>query len=373
MKKYSYSKSGVSINKGNKFVSEIKNILNKKNKIKTQNIGGFAGLYPINKNIKNPVLVAATDGVGTKIEIADKLKKHDTIGIDLVAMCVNDIIVTKARPIFFLDYLATGKLNLKIGKSVIKGIENGCNQAGCVLLGGETAEHPGVFPKNKYDLAGFKFSIGGEDKKNSSSCILKNWQGDSEDRVWGKFFNLYQDKKIKLKDGDLLIGIESSGAHSNGYSLIRKILKDKKISLSSILPNSKKTIGKSLIEPTKIYVNPILDLYNKNILKTCAHITGGGITENLPRVITKNLYAHINLSNWKLPPLFKWIMSMGVPEKEMLKTFNCGYGMIAIIDKKNITKFNIILKKYKLKSTLIGKLKNKKKNIGRGILFLGSL
>ena len=346
MKKYSYSKSGVSINKGNKFVSEIKNILNKKNKIKTQNIGGFAGLFPINKNTKNPVLVAATDGVGTKLEIADKIKKHDTIGIDLVAMCVNDIIVTKAKPIFFLDYLATGKLNLKIGKSVIKGITNGCNQAGCVLLGGETAEHPGVFPKDKYDLAGF--SVGVIDKEDL-------------------------EKKIKLKDGDLLIGIESSGAHSNGYSLIRKILKDKKISLSSILPNSKKTIGKSLIEPTKIYVDPILDLYNKNILKTCAHITGGGVKENLPRVITKNLYAHINLSNWKLPPLFKWIMSMGVSEKEMLKTFNCGYGMIAIIDKKNITKFNVTLKKYKLKSTLIGELKYKTKNISRSILFSGSL
>ncbi len=346
MKKYSYSKSGVSINKGNKFVSEIKNILNKNNNIKTQNIGGFAGLFPINKNIKNPILVSATDGVGTKLEIADKLGKHDTIGIDLVAMCVNDIIVTRAKPLFFLDYLATGRLNLKIGKSVIKGIVNGCRQAGCVLLGGETAEHPGVFPKNKYDLAGF--SVGVIDKKDLN-------------------------KKTKLKDGDLLIGIESSGAHSNGYSLIRKILKDKKISLSSILPDSKKTIGKSLIEPTKIYVDPILDLYNKNILKSCAHITGGGITENLPRVITKNLCAHINLGNWKLPPLFKWIMSMGVSEKEMLKTFNCGYGMIAIIDKKSFKKFNTTLKKYKLKSTLIGELKNKKKNIDSSIFFSGSL
>jgi len=346
VKKYSYSKSGVSINKGNKFVSEIKNILNKKNKIKTQNIGGFAGLFPINKSTKNPVLVAATDGVGTKLEIANKLKKHDTIGIDLVAMCVNDIIVTKAKPLFFLDYLSTGQLNLKIGKSVIKGITNGCSQAGCVLLGGETAEHPGLFPKNKYDLAGF--SVGIIDKKNL-------------------------DKKIKLKDGDLLIGIESSGAHSNGYSLIRKILKDKKINLNYILPNSKKTIGKLLIEPTKIYVGPILDLYNNNILKSCAHITGGGITENLPRVIAKNLYAHINLNNWKLPTLFKWLMSMGISEKEMLKTFNCGYGMVAIVDKKNVTKFNSILKKYKLKSTLIGELKNKRKNINKNIIFSGSL
>ncbi len=346
MKKYSYSKSGVSINKGNKFVSEIKKILKKKSKINTQNIGGFAGLLPINKSIKNPVLVAATDGVGTKLEIANKLNKHDTIGIDLVAMCVNDIIVTKARPLFFLDYLATGKLNLKIGKSVIKGIANGCSQAGCILLGGETAEHPGVFPKNKYDLAGF--SVGVIDKNDL-------------------------DKKIKLMDGDLLIGIESSGAHSNGYSLIRKILKDRKISLSSVLPNSKKTIGKLLIEPTKIYVSPILDLYNKNILKSCAHITGGGIIENLPRVVTKSLCAHINLNNWKLPPLFKWLMSIGISEREMLKTFNCGYGMIAIIDKKNISKFNTILKKHKLKSTLIGELKNKKKNTRRNILFTGSL
>ena len=346
MKKYSYSKSGVSIGKGNKFVSEIKNILNKNNKIKTQNIGGFAGLFPINKKIKNPILVAATDGVGTKLEIADQINKHDTIGIDLVAMCVNDIVVTKAKPLFFLDYLATGKLNIKIGKSVIKGIVKGCSEAGCVLLGGETAEHPGVYPNNKYDLAGF--SVGVIDKKNIN-------------------------KKIKMKEGDLLIGIESSGFHSNGYSLIRKILKDKKISLNSCLPNSKQTIGKLLIKPTKIYVNPILDLYQKNILKSCAHITGGGITENLPRVIPKNLYPVINLNSWQLSPLFKWIMSLGVSQKEMLKTFNCGHGMIAIIDKKNLSEFNSNFKKYKLKTVVIGELKLKKKKDAKNIIYTGSL
>ena len=346
MKKYSYSKSGVSIDKGNKFVSEIKNILNKNNKIKTQNIGGFAGLFPIDKKIKNPILVAATDGVGTKLEIADQINKHDTIGIDLVAMCVNDIIVTKAKPLFFLDYLATGKLNIKIGKSVIKGIVKGCNEAGCVLLGGETAEHPGVYPKNKYDLAGF--SVGAIDKKNIN-------------------------RKIKMKEGDLLIGIESSGFHSNGYSLIRKILKDKKISLNSRLPNSKKTIGKLLIEPTKIYVKPILDLYQKNILKSCAHITGGGITENLPRIIPNNLYPVINLNSWQLSPLFKWIMSMGVSQKEMLKTFNCGHGMIVIIDKKNLSKFNLNFKKYKLKTAIIGELKQKKKKNTNNIIYTGTL
>ncbi len=346
MKKYSYSKSGVSIGKGNKFVSEIKNILNKNNKIKTQNIGGFAGLFPINKKIKNPILVAATDGVGTKLEIADQINKHDTIGIDLVAMCVNDIIVTKAKPLFFLDYLATGKLNIKIGKSVIKGIVKGCSEAGCILLGGETAEHPGVYPNNKYDLAGF--SVGVIDKKNLN-------------------------RKIKMKEGDLLIGIESSGFHSNGYSLIRKILKDKKISLNSYLPNSKKTIGKHLIEPTKIYVNPILDLYQKNILKSCAHITGGGITENLPRIIPNNLYPVINLNSWRLSPLFKWIMSMGISQKEMLKTFNCGFGMITIIDKKNLSRFNSNIKKYKLKTSIIGELKQKKKKDINNIIYTGSL
>ena len=346
MKKYSYSKSGVSISKGNKFVSEIKNILNKNNKIKTQNIGGFAGLFPINKKIKNPILVAATDGVGTKLEIANKINKHDTIGIDLVAMCVNDIIVTKAKPLFFLDYLATGKLNIKIGKSIIKGITKGCDEAGCILLGGETAEHPGVFPKNKYDLAGF--SVGVIDKKDCN-------------------------KIIKMKSGDLLIGIESSGLHSNGYSLIRKILKDKKIPLNSFLPKSKKTIGKLLIEPTKIYVNPILDLYQKKILKSCAHITGGGITENLPRIIPKNLYPVINLNSWQLSPLFKWIMSMGVPQKEMLKTFNCGQGMIAVIDKKNLSKFNLNIKTYKLKTVVIGELRHKKKNDVKDIVYTGSL
>ena len=346
MKKFSYSNSGVSIDKGSKFVSEIKNILNKNKKIKTQNIGGFAGLFPISKNIKNPILVAATDGVGTKLEIANKLNKHNTIGIDLVAMCVNDIIVTKAKPLFFLDYIATGKLNLKKSKSIVKGIANGCNEAGCILLGGETAEHPGVYPNNKYDLAGF--SVGVIDKKNL-------------------------EKKIKLKADDLLYGIESSGVHSNGYSLIRKIIKDKKINLNKILPKSKKTIGKSLIEPTKIYVRPILDLYQKGFLKSCAHITGGGITENLPRVIPKNLYADINLDNWQLTPLFKWIMSMGVTQNEMLKTFNCGHGMIAIIDKQNKSKFNSILKKYKLKSVLLGTLKNKKNNKDKNIVYSGSL
>ena len=221
--KNSYKKSGVDISLANKLVKHISSVSKKdvkktKNSLHKEAIGGFGSLFDISKiNIKDPVIVSCTDGVGTKIDLANQFNKFDTIGIDLVAMCVNDIVVTKARPIFFLDYLATGKLNLKTGKSIIKGIANGCNQAGCVLLGGETAEHPGVFPKNKYDLAGF--SVGVIDKKDL-------------------------DKKIKLKDGDLLIGIESSGAHSNGYSLIRKILKDKKISLSSILPNSKKNYRK---------------------------------------------------------------------------------------------------------------------------------
>ncbi len=345
MKKYSYSKSGVSINKGNQFVSEIKNILNKNVKIKTKNIGGFAGLFPINKRIKNPILVAATDGVGTKLEIANKLNKHDTIGIDLVAMCVNDIIVTRAKPIFFLDYIATGKLDLKKGKEIIKGIVKGCTDSGCLLLGGETAEMPGFYNKDKYDLAGF--SVGILDKSNSNI-------------------------NPKYKDGDLIVGIQSSGIHSNGYSLIRKIIKDKKISLNKNLPNSNISIGKALLTPTKIYVNPILELYEKKIIKGCAHITGGGITENLPRILSKNIYAEINLDSWKLSPLFRWVKSMGISQSEMLKTFNCGYGMLTIVEKKNVTKLKYILKKYKLRSVVIGSLKKKDKDNNKDVVYSGS-
>ena len=347
MKKYSYSNSGVSIDKGNQFVSEIKGILRKNNKKKSKNIGGFAGLYPISSKIKKPVLVAATDGVGTKLEIANQLKKHDTIGIDLVAMCVNDIIVTKATPLFFLDYIATGKLNIKKSKNIIKGIVKGCEQSDCTILGGETAEMPGFYPNGKYDLAGFSVGVLDGNKKKS--------------------------KYAKIKNGDLIIGLESSGVHSNGYSLIRKILKDKKIKLSEKLNGSSNTIGSYLLKPTRIYVKPILDLFKKDIIKECAHITGGGITENLPRILDKKFVANIDLESWKLSPLYRWIMNNNISQQEMLKTFNCGHGMITIIDKNKVLSLEKVLKKYKIRFKVIGYISNKNKNNKKDVLYSGSL
>ena len=338
MKKFSYSNSGVSIDKGNQFVSQIKKLLKKNKKQGSADIGGFAGKYKINQKYKNPTLIAATDGVGTKLSIANMLNKHDTIGIDLVAMCVNDIIVTGAKPLFFLDYIATGKLEVGKAVKIVKGIVKGCELANCSLLGGETAEMPEFYSEKKYDLAGFCVGIADDSKKVQ-----------------------------RPKANDLIVGIESSGIHSNGYSLIRKILKTNKIRINMVIPKTNKTVGKHLIEPTKIYVDPILELYRRNIIKTCAHITGGGIIENLPRVLPKNIQSNIDLNKWKLPKLYKWIKSQGVTQKEMLRTFNCGYGMIVIIDKKNHTRLKQTLKKYKLSSDILGTLKNK--GVGENILF----
>ena len=272
MSKYTYSKAGVDINKGNKFIENIKKTIkgNKKKSSKASVIGGFAGLFKLNSTKESPYLVAATDGVGTKLEVANDMNNHKTIGIDLVAMCVNDIVVTGAKPLFFLDYIATGKLNIKKSTDVIKGILNGCNQANCQLLGGETAEMPGFYSKGKYDIAGF--SVGLLEKKQ----ITKN----------------------KVKKNDVIIGIKSSGLHSNGYSLVRKIIKDKKLSFNRYFDFDKnKTIGSYLLEPTLIYVDIILELYKNKLIKSCAHITGGGVIENLPRVLNKKFKAQINLDN----------------------------------------------------------------------------
>ena len=348
MSKYSYSKSGVDIDKGNKFVENIKKTI-KNDKKKTTNesvIGGFAGLYKLS-NIKNsPYLVAATDGVGTKLEIANTLNNHKTIGIDLVAMCVNDIIVSGAKPLFFLDYIATGKLDIKKSTDVIRGILNGCNQSGCQLLGGETAEMPGFYASGKYDIAGF--GVG----------LLER--------------NLI--KKEKIQKNDIIIGVKSSGLHSNGYSLIRKIIKDNKISLNKFFSfDKKKTIGAYLLEPTLIYVNLILELYKKNLIKSCAHITGGGVIENLPRVLDSKFQANINLDNWELSKLYKWILSCGVNENELLKTFNAGYGMTLIAKKDNEEKIEKIIKKYKFKSSSLGYISLKKNIKDRPVFLFGTL
>ena len=348
MSKYTYSKSGVDIDKGNKFIENIKKTI-KNNKTKTSKasvIGGFAGLFKLNNIRGNPCLVAATDGVGTKLEIANEMNNHKTVGIDLVAMCVNDIVVTGAKPLFFLDYIATGKLDIKKSTDVIKGILEGCNKANCQLLGGETAEMPGFYSQGKYDIAGF--SVGLLEKKQ----VTKN----------------------KIKKNDIIIGVKSSGLHSNGYSLVRKIIKDKNMSLKKYFDfDKKKKIGKYLLEPTLIYVNLILELYKKNLIKSCAHITGGGVIENLPRVLDKKFQAQINLDNWELSNLYKWLLSCGIKQNELLKTFNAGYGMTLIADKDNIHKITKIIDKHKFASSMLGSITIKKSESDKSIILLGKL
>ena len=273
-------------------------------------IGGFGSLFDIsNLKIKDPVIVSCTDGVGTKIDLANKFKKFDTIGIDLVAMCVNDLIVQGAKPLFFLDYIAVGKLELNKTKNILNGIFKGCKISNCKLIGGETAEMPGIYSKDKFDLAGF--SVGIVSKK--------------------KILN-----KNKVKNDDVVLAVPSNGIHSNGYSLIRSILKKNK------LPHALK---KEILKPTKIYSNEILKLVKKNLLHSAAHITGGGLIENLLRSIPNNLCLNIDLSKIKICKIFKWIKSKNISDKEMMRTFNCGVGFCLIVNRKNISKIKKIFPK----------------------------
>jgi len=330
-KTLTYEKSGVNIKAADNFVKFISSISKKRSKSKKfQNIGGFGSVNEIPKNIKNPQLVASTDGVGTKIEIANQLNKFDTIGIDLVAMCVNDLIVQGAKPLIFLDYISIDKIDLKKLKQIVKGIIIGCNISNCELVGGETAEMPGTYSKNKFDIAGF--SVGIVDKK--------------------KILN-----KKKIKEKDLIVAIPSNGLHSNGYSLVRNILKKKKIKLQR-----NNFLKKELIKPTKIYVKEISKLINKNLINSCANITGGGIKDNIKRILPENLCANIDLSKIKPNSIFSWIYSQGVSNEEMIKTFNCGVGFCLIIKSKNFNK----IKKYFTKNFrpyVIGKIIHGKKNI----------
>ncbi len=327
--KYTYQKSGVNISAADKFVNFIsKNTGKKKNKNK--NIGSFGSITSIPKNFKDPKIVASTDGVGTKIEIANQLNKFDTIGIDLVAMSVNDLIVQGAKPIIFLDYISINKINIKKLKSILKGIKKGCQISQCSLVGGETAEMPGTYSKNKFDLAGF--AVGVVDNKK----ILK---------------------KKNVKINDLVLAVPASGVHSNGYSLVRYILKKKKINLKK-----NKILSSNLLKPTKIYVKEILKLVEKNLICSCANITGGGIEDNLKRVIPKGLCANINLSKIKINKIFKWIKKQGVNDKEMLKTFNCGVGFCILIKPKNFKKVkNFFPKNYK--PYVIGKIVKGQKKV----------
>ena len=331
--KYTYEKSGVNIAAADNFVSFISKISskNKKRNKHVDNIGGFGSISNIPNNLKSPKLVTSTDGVGTKIEIANLLNKYDSIGIDLVAMCVNDLIVQGATPLLFLDYISINKINLKKLKFIIKGIIKGCQISSCKLVGGETAEMPGTYGKGKFDIAGF--SVGIVDKKK---ILTKN----------------------KIKKNNLILAVPSSGIHSNGYSLIRYILNKKKINLKK-----NQYLKKELIKPTKIYVKEILKLVNKNYLNGCAHITGGGIVDNIKRIIPKSLTASIDMNKIKTKKIFKWIKNNGVNNEEMIKTFNCGVGFCLIINRENLSKviriFSRVYKPYIIGKIISGKEKIK--------------
>tara|TARA_B100001057_G_scaffold496071_1_gene596594 strand:+ start:725 stop:1753 length:1029 start_codon:yes stop_codon:yes gene_type:complete len=330
----SYKKSGVNISLANKLVNHISN-LSKKNdkKMKLSSnkdaIGGFGSLFDIsNFKIKDPVIVSCTDGVGTKIELTNKFRKFDTIGIDLVAMCVNDLIVQGAKPLFFLDYIAVGKLDLNKTKKIIKGIFTGCKISDCKLIGGETAEMPGIYSNNKYDLAGF--SVGLVSKKKILS-------------------------KHRVKKGDIVLAIPSNGLHSNGFSLVRSILKKNKIP---------KNLKKEILKPTKIYSKEILKLVKKNLINSAAHITGGGLIENLLRSIPENFSLNIDLSKIRITKIFKWLKSKNISDKEMMRTFNCGVGFCIILPKKNVLKVKNMFEK-KFKPYEIGYISNDRNKINQ--------
>jgi phosphoribosylformylglycinamidine cyclo-ligase len=304
----SYRDAGVDMEAGDALVEQIKPFAKRTMRPEVMGgIGGFGSLFEMPKKFKNPVLVSGTDGVGTKLKLAFQLDKHDTVGIDLVAMSVNDILVQGAEPLFFLDYFACGKLEVDTAATVIKGIAFGCEQAGCALVGGETAEMPGMYPAGEYDLAGF--AVGAVDKE----AIING---------------------STITEGDVVLGLASSGAHSNGYSLIRKLIVSSGIDMDSEFDGRK--FRDVVMAPTRIYVKPLLKLIAAMPVKGMAHITGGGITENIPRVLPDGLTAEIEKGSWDMPPLFGWLQAQGnITDNELHRTFNCGIGMAVIVAEEN--------------------------------------
>jgi phosphoribosylformylglycinamidine cyclo-ligase len=300
----SYRDAGVDIDAGNELVDRIKDSVRRTHRPEVLGgLGGFGGAFALPEGYKEPVLVSGTDGVGTKLRLAMQLERHDRIGIDLVAMCVNDLIVAGAEPLFFLDYYATGKLNLDIATDVVKGIGAGCEEAGCALIGGETAEMPGMYQGDDYDLAGF--CVGIVERK--------------------RFID-----GSRVEAGDALIGLGSSGPHSNGYSLIRRVLDDTGADLKQSVGTE--TLGDALMAPTRIYVKPLLELLHQFDIRAMAHITGGGLTENLPRVLPEGTEAVIDTHSWQWPDIFQWLQKAGrIATDEMFRTFNCGVGMVICI------------------------------------------
>lgn len=307
----SYRDAGVDIDAGDSLVEKIKPYAKRTMRPEVLgDLGGFGALVEISQKYRQPVLVSGTDGVGTKLKLAFDWNKHDTIGIDLVAMSVNDILVQGAEPLFFLDYFACGKLDVERAASVIKGIAAGCEQSGCALIGGETAEMPGMYPDGEYDLAGFAVGVVEKDQIITGRDIVA---------------------------GDVIMGLASNGIHSNGYSLVRKIIDHAQPNLDAELTPSQ-TLREAILAPTRLYVKPILAALKQFTIKGMAHITGGGITENVPRILPDNTVANINTDSWSLPKLFQWLQQAGqVQMQEMYRTFNCGIGMVIIVDAKEAT------------------------------------
>ncbi|TNC82008.1 MAG: phosphoribosylformylglycinamidine cyclo-ligase [Oleiphilus sp.] len=303
-KSLSYKDAGVDIDAGNDLVERIKGVAKRTRRPEVMaGLGGFGALFELPKGYQEPVLISGTDGVGTKLRLAMDLNRHDTIGIDLVAMCVNDLIVAGAEPLFFLDYYATGNLNVEVAADVVKGIGDGCEQAGCSLVGGETAEMPGMYEGEDYDLAGFCVGIAEKSKLIDGS---------------------------RVQAGDSLIALASSGPHSNGYSLIRKVLEVSQASLEQ--PMAEGNLGDALMAPTKIYVKSLLELIRQQPVNALSHITGGGLLENIPRVLPDQTKAVINLGSYTMPDVFQWLQEAGnIASHEMYRTFNCGIGMVICV------------------------------------------
>ncbi len=305
-----YREAGVDIDAGDELVERIKPFAKRTMRPEVLGgIGGFGALVEVSKKYKNPVMVAGTDGVGTKLKLAFRLKKHDTIGVDLVAMSVNDILVSGAEPIFFLDYFACSKLDVGVAADVVKGIAEGCAQANCALIGGETAEMPGMYDPNEYDLAGFAVGLVEKAKIIDGATIVP---------------------------GDVVLGLPSSGPHSNGYSLVRKVIAVSGADLYEPF-DDKRTLGEALLEPTRIYVKPVLAVLAKVDIKGLAHITGGGLTENIPRVLPENVCARLDRSRWQRPAVFDWLQKRGhIEDAEMHRTFNCGIGMALVVARADV-------------------------------------
>jgi len=328
-KPLSYKDAGVDIDAGAKLIDRIKPhaARTKRNGV-VDGLGGFGALFEIPESYQSPMLVSGTDGVGTKLKLALEMNKHDTIGIDLVAMCVNDLIVQGAEPLFFLDYYATGKLDIETAESVIKGIADGCLQSGAALIGGETAEMPGMYNADDYDLAGF--CVGVVEKAKL---------------ITGQ----------KVKAGDTLIGLASSGPHSNGYSLVRKVIEVSGADLNEAFDGA--TLGDKLLAPTQIYVKPLLALHEKINMHALAHITGGGLLENIPRVMPDNTQAKIDAASWTTPAIFDWLQTNGnITDEEMYRTFNCGIGMVVVVDSADVETSIKLLNAEGIETNIIGSI-----------------